>query len=349
MELSPEEKRKIYEEEKARIEVEEKATRDKLTAEGGSTTSLEPNIAGLLCYLGIWVTGIIFLVIEQKNKFVRFHAIQSIIVFGILSVASAILTWIPFVGGFFGGIIGVLFLILWIVLMVKAYQGQLYKVPAAGDLAEKILAPSASKDKERTESGEKDKYSKPPAPPEPPPPPVANSGKQIGDKKVEDHFKNTKTGRITSSSFAIAWSFVFLIFFYFFNEYIAYYQPETVAGITKWSRYPVLTEDFNLWLPILTTILTLTIVAHIILIIFDKYLLREPILVVLNLFGMAVVLTLLSIFPFDFRSIPNTFIADTASIITTIVLIGITIGLGVAALVRFIKLIVNVSTKNISY
>ena len=72
-------------------------------------------------------------------------------------------------------------------------------------------------------------------------------------------------------------------------------------------------------------------------------------MVILDLFGMAVVLTLLSIFPFDFRAIPTTFIADTASIITTIVLIGITVGLGVAALVRFIKLIVNVSTKNISY
>ena len=135
MELSSEERKKIYEEERARIEAEEKAKKDKLTAEDGSTTSLEPNIAGLLCYLGIWITGIIFLVIEHKNKFVRFHAIQSIIVFGTLSIASAILTRIPFVGGFFGGIIGVLFFILWIVLMVKAYQGQLYKVPVAGDIA----------------------------------------------------------------------------------------------------------------------------------------------------------------------------------------------------------------------
>jgi uncharacterized membrane protein len=343
MELSPEEKRRIYEEEKARIDAEEKATKDKLTTEGGSTTSLEPNIAGLLCYLGVWITGIVFLIIEQKNSFVRFHALQSIIVFGTLSLATAILTPIPFAGGFFGGVIGVLFFILWIVLMVKAYQGQLYKVPAAGDLAEKIITPSAAKDKERAKVEEKDKYPEPP-----PPPPVADSGKQVG-YKVEEYLTNTKTGRMTASSFAIAWSFVLLIFFNYFNQYIAYYQPEPVAGVTTWNRYPILTEDFNLWLPILTTILILSIVAHIILIIFDKYLLREPSLIVLNLFGMAVVLTLLSIFPFDFRAIPNTFTADTAYIITTIVLIGITIGLGIAALVKFIKLIVNVSTKNISY
>ena len=86
MQLSPEERHKIYEEEKARIDAEQK----QWMTTGGSTTGLEPNIAGLLCYLGGWITGIVFLVIEQKNKFVRFHALQSIVTFGALTVASAI-------------------------------------------------------------------------------------------------------------------------------------------------------------------------------------------------------------------------------------------------------------------
>jgi len=345
MELSPEEKRRIYEEEKARIEAEEKLEKEQQTAGDVSTTNLQPNVAGLLCYLGVWVTGIIFLLIEQKNKLVRFHAIQSIIVFIALSIASAFLSQIPLVGWFFGVIIGVLSFVLWIVLMVRAYHGQLYKVPLAGDLAEKISAISGGKEEETMEIRKKAEYSKPPTPPEPPSPPrTTHLGKQIGDK-VDDYFKSTKSGRITSSSLAIAWSFVFLIFFNYFNEYIAYYQYET----TKWVRYSILTGDFNAWLPILTITLTLSITGHIILIIFDKYILRETTLIVLNLFGIATVLTLLSIFPFDFSVIPNATMADISPIIATVVLIGITVGLTIGTLVSFIKLIVNVSTKSPSY
>jgi uncharacterized membrane protein len=140
MDLSPKERRRIYEEEKARIEAKEKLKRGKQKAETVSTLDLEPNIAGLLCYVAGWISGVIFLLLEQKNKFVRFHAIQSIIVFGALHLASVILTHIPFFGWFFGVIIGVFCFILWIVLMVKAYHHQLYKVPLAGDLAEKLSA-----------------------------------------------------------------------------------------------------------------------------------------------------------------------------------------------------------------
>ena len=102
-----------------------------------TSTGLSENVAGLLCYVLGWVSGIVFFLIEPNNKFVRFHAIQSIIVFGILNIASLILGWIPFIGAFFAWIIGVLSFILWIVLMIKAYQGTRYKVPWAGNLAEK--------------------------------------------------------------------------------------------------------------------------------------------------------------------------------------------------------------------
>jgi uncharacterized membrane protein len=106
-------------------------------------TGLAPNVAGLLCYVLTWISGIVFLIIEPKDKFVRFHALQSIIVFGALSVAEVVLSifaLIPFLGILFGIIIwllGVCTFILWIVLMVKAYQGQTFKLPVAGPLAEK--------------------------------------------------------------------------------------------------------------------------------------------------------------------------------------------------------------------
>jgi len=199
MELSPEEKKRIYEEEKARIEAREKIEREKLTAPAGTSTGLSPNIAGLLCYVAGWISGIIFLVLEQRNKFVRFHAIQSIIVFGTLTVAGIILGLIPVVGGAFSLIIGIMGFIIWIIMIVKASSGEWYKLPWAGDVAEKIVASSSV-------TGE----SPEPPPSEaaaPAPPPTADLGKRIGDK-VDGYFKG-RSGRITASAFAIAWSIVF--------------------------------------------------------------------------------------------------------------------------------------------
>ena len=102
-----------------------------------TSTGMDENVAGLLCYVLGWITGLIFFLIEKKNKFVRFHALQSIIVFGVLTLASIILGWIPIIGWVIGWIIWVLAIVLWILLMVKAYQGEKYKLPWSGNLAEK--------------------------------------------------------------------------------------------------------------------------------------------------------------------------------------------------------------------
>jgi uncharacterized membrane protein len=100
-------------------------------------TGLEPNVAGLLCYVGWWVSGLVFLLLEPKDKFVRFHAIQSIIVFGFVNILYFIFFRIPFIGYAFGWIVWAFGIVLWIVLMVRAYQGQKPKMPIAGDFAEK--------------------------------------------------------------------------------------------------------------------------------------------------------------------------------------------------------------------
>jgi uncharacterized membrane protein len=68
---------------------------------------------------------------------VRFHAMQSIIVFGAITVVSIIVSWIPIVGYIIGVLLSILALVLWILLMIKAYQGGKYKLPIAGDMAEK--------------------------------------------------------------------------------------------------------------------------------------------------------------------------------------------------------------------
>jgi uncharacterized membrane protein len=107
-----------------------------------TSTGLDQNVAGLLCYAGWWITGIIFFIIEKENKFVRFHAMQSIITFIAFWVISIILTVLPVVGVILGSIFWVITVILWIILMLKAYQGTMFKLPVIGDIAEKQSKPA---------------------------------------------------------------------------------------------------------------------------------------------------------------------------------------------------------------
>jgi len=102
-------------------------------------------VAGLLCYVLGWLTGIIFLLID-KRPFVRFHAAQSIVVFGGLTVIRIALLFLNGVvgGGFlswgFVGLIsllvGLVTLVLWILLMVKAYQHETFRLPVAAGIAD---------------------------------------------------------------------------------------------------------------------------------------------------------------------------------------------------------------------
>ena len=96
-------------------------------------------LMGALAYLGWWVTGIIFLLIEKKNPYVRFHAMQSIVVFGSISLLNIVLGIIPIFGWLLLPIIWIGGFVLWLILMWKAYSGEKYKLPYFGDLAEKQL------------------------------------------------------------------------------------------------------------------------------------------------------------------------------------------------------------------
>ncbi|MHB8109255.1 MAG: DUF4870 domain-containing protein [Syntrophorhabdaceae bacterium] len=104
-----------------------------------SSTGLQQNVAGLLTYLAGFITGIVFIIIEKENRFVRFHAMQSIFVFGFLFVVQIVLSFIPVLRWFLPPIISILGFILWIILMIKAYKGEMYKLPFFGDLAEKQI------------------------------------------------------------------------------------------------------------------------------------------------------------------------------------------------------------------
>jgi len=94
---------------------------------------LPKNTAAALSYVGLWITGIIMLLIE-KDPFVRFHAMQSIIVFGLLTVI-----WVFPLFWLLTPLIGLVGFILWLLLIYKAYQGEEFKLPVVGDFAKKQL------------------------------------------------------------------------------------------------------------------------------------------------------------------------------------------------------------------
>lgn len=116
-------------------------------------SQMSENLAATLSYVLGWLTGLIFFLID-KRPYVRFHARQSIVVFGGLHILTFILGAFfglsLITGGFAGFSIGlalyrildVVALILWVLLMVKAYQGERFRVPFAADLADKIFGKS---------------------------------------------------------------------------------------------------------------------------------------------------------------------------------------------------------------
>jgi len=97
-----------------------------------SSTGLEENVAGFFCYLLGFITGIVFLVVEKKSSFVKFHAKQSTITFLGLFVILVVIGWVPVLGT----LVWIFTLILWLVLMIQALQGKRYSLPIVGKLAE---------------------------------------------------------------------------------------------------------------------------------------------------------------------------------------------------------------------
>ncbi len=107
---------------------------------GKTASGLDANLAAALSYALGWVSGIVFLLTEHDNAFVRFHAMQSVVVFGVLSLSWFVLVSIPFIGW----VLAIFVLIpasaiLWLLLLFKAYQGERFKVPVAGDMAEQRI------------------------------------------------------------------------------------------------------------------------------------------------------------------------------------------------------------------
>jgi len=288
------------------------------------------NTAALLCYVGGWISGIIFLVLEQKSRFVRFHALQSIMIFGVLTLAGIVLEPIPYAGPGLGWTLTALGFALWLILMLKAYSGEVFKMPWAGNLAEKLASES--------------NYQTQVQPLSPLRPLSAPAAPSAGDAFRSRYYSfGRRAGRVVASSFAIAWSIALFIFFNFYGQYVAYYTQSNSGGASTWQMYTLINSDFNSWLPLVNTALALAVLGHIVMIVWDKYIVRQIAHIILSVFGLAAVVALLAIFPFNFNVIPNPDIAFAAQTGTTIALVLAAVGFGIGALVRFIQLIVNLA------
>lgn len=114
-----------------------------------TSTGVDARLSSVLCYAGWWVTGLVFLFAERRHTGVRFHAAQSIVVFGAFSLALL----------FSGGISAVAFIltgptfqlvqtlsyvlwlsavVLWLYLLLMAWRGETWPVPVAGSLARRL-------------------------------------------------------------------------------------------------------------------------------------------------------------------------------------------------------------------
>ena len=124
---------------------------------GKSSTGLDENLAALLSYVFGWISGLIFFLMEKDSRLVRFHAMQSIllgaaalvifVVFWIVAVVSSLV--VGYISGILGGIVwlimvlvgaalGLAIFVAAIISLIKAYQGQFFKLPVIGNYAEKF-------------------------------------------------------------------------------------------------------------------------------------------------------------------------------------------------------------------
>jgi uncharacterized membrane protein len=118
---------------------------------GPTSTGVDARLSALLCYTAWWVSGLIFLIIEQQHETVRFHAAQSLVLFGGLSLIIGVLSvmsvgMLMISSGAFQAARALVYLVwiaavvVWLLLMYRTFQGETWRVPLASTLAAKIAA-----------------------------------------------------------------------------------------------------------------------------------------------------------------------------------------------------------------
>lgn len=118
---------------------------------GATSTGVDARVSALLCYLAWWVSGLVFLVIEQEHREVRFHAAQSVVLFGGFSLLILMMAFLTFGMLFISPaafqavytlsyLLSLAAVVVWLTVLLKLLKGESWRVPFAGDLAAKIAA-----------------------------------------------------------------------------------------------------------------------------------------------------------------------------------------------------------------
>ena len=122
-----------------------------------SSTGLDENVAALLAYIATWVSGLVFFLIEKDSRFVKFHAMQAILLGASATIIGIVLWFVWFfgliisasisevLGGLVSIVLGLLLfvfsigvLIAIVMCLIKAYQKEYFKLPVIGNFAEKF-------------------------------------------------------------------------------------------------------------------------------------------------------------------------------------------------------------------
>ncbi len=303
-----------------------------------SATGLETHVASTLAYLGLWVSGIVLLLVETKDRVVRFHATQSILVFGPLQL---LMLFLSALGSFFSlgvwdgsllpaslvltvlySVVLVFSIVVWVLLMVKTYQRQQVLVPLAGDLAFWLLAKLGMPAPERDELAFQG----------------LGGGAPRESRRGRLQYEVGRAGRIAGSVAAIVWSIFVFVLFNFYPDYIAFYNGVSAGGVSQLLRYPILTSELSRVLPILNAALVVTVVGHFVALAWDKFIVREAIEVILHAMGLVTILVFLKVFPFDYSALPLGMAVDLLPGATIAVLVVAAVATGVEMIVRLVRL-----------
>ena len=140
---------------------------------------------------------------------------------------------------------------------------------------------------------------------------------------------------MSSHIFIILVTLAQLIFFTGFHKYIAWNTTEPDGSVTRLS---MLTDDYFIWLPVMTTGSILVIITSIAMIVYDNYRFRKTAEISFSIIGIIIAVSLVFIFPFDFSVIPNATAADVVPIVVTVFFILLAVFYGATALIMFIRL-----------
>lgn len=303
-----------------------------------SATGLETHVAGTLAYLGMWVSGVVLLLVETKDRVVRFHAMQSILVFGplhllmlFLNASGSLLSLGVWHGSLLPAslvlavlhtVVLVFSIVVWVLLMVKTYQRQQVLVPLAGDLAFWLLAKLGMPTPERDALAFQG----------------LGGGAPREARRGRLQYEAGRAGRTAGSIAAIVWSIFVFVMFNFYPDYIAFYQGVSAGGVSQLARYPILTSELSRALPILNATLVVTVVGHFVALAWDKFFVRESIEVIIHAMGLVTILVFLKVFPFDYSALPLGTAVELLPGATIALLVVAAVATGVEMIVRLVRL-----------